>query len=254
VRAAVLDMEGVLHTDWQPLAGAAEAVRRLRAGGLELAILTNTTGRTRGEIAERLAGMGIEFPAERIVTAAHATALHVAHEHPGAAVFLLGEQGAAAEFDAGTRMVERPSDADLIVISGPTAELAYPALNEVFRALLEGCRLVAMQRNPWWPTSSGPAMDAGGVAGLEYAAGVTAQVVGKPSATIYRIALQAVGAEPAHAVMVGDDLQSDLEPAAQLGMRTCLVRTGKGASMRPNAGQVSYDEPDLAAFAASLLS
>lgn len=248
-------MEGVLHVDWQPLAGAAEAVRRLRAGGLELAILTNTTGRTRAEIARRLSGMGIDFPSERIVTAAHATALHVQHQHPGAAVFLLGEQGAAAEFDAGTHMVSRPSDAEVIVVSGPTDDLAYPALNEVFRALLGGCQLVAMQRNPWWPTASGPAMDAGGiVAGLEYAAGVTAQVVGKPSATIYRIALEAVGAEPAEAVMVGDDLASDLEPAAALGMRTCLVRTGKGASMRPAAGQVSYDEPDLAAFAATLLS
>ena len=45
--AVILDMEGVLHVDWQVLPGSAEAVRRLRAGGIELAVLTNTTGRTR---------------------------------------------------------------------------------------------------------------------------------------------------------------------------------------------------------------
>jgi HAD superfamily hydrolase (TIGR01458 family) len=254
LRAAVLDMEGVLHVDWQPLPGSAEAVRALREGGLELAILTNTTGRTRTAIGERLAAMGMRFPPQRIVTAAHATALHVAREYPGAAVFLLGETGAAAEFDARTRMVERPAEADVVVVSGPVDDLAYPLLNEVFRRLMDGIPLVAMQRNPWWPTASGPAMDAGGiVAALEYSAGVRAEVVGKPSATIYRIALDEMGAAPGEAVMVGDDLPSDLQPAAALGMRTCLVRTGKGSSMG-EAEDVTYDEPDLAAFARRLLS
>ena len=45
---------------------------------------------------------------------------------------------------------------------------------------MQGTPLVAMQRNRWWPTLAGPAMDAGGiVAALEYAAGVEAVVVGK---------------------------------------------------------------------------
>jgi HAD superfamily hydrolase (TIGR01458 family) len=254
VRAAVLDMEGVLHVDWQPLPGAAEAVRRLRTAGLELAILTNTTGRTRAGIAERLAAMGIEFPPERIVTAAHATARYVLAQHPGASVYLVGERGAAPEF-AGVELVDRPAEAGVVVVAGPVAGLDYPLLNEVFRALMDGRPLVAMQRNPWWPTVDGPAMDAGGiVAALEYSAGVRAAVVGKPSHTIYRIALGELGVAPPDAVMVGDDLASDLRPAAELGMHTCLVRTGKGAAMTPGPGEVSFDEADLDAFADRLLS
>ena len=46
----VLDMEGVLHVDWQPIEGSTEAVHELRRRGIELAILTNTTGRTRAAI------------------------------------------------------------------------------------------------------------------------------------------------------------------------------------------------------------
>jgi ribonucleotide monophosphatase NagD (HAD superfamily) len=141
------------------------------------------------------------------------------------------------------------------VVAGPVAGLDYPLLNRVFRVLMDGRPLVAMQRNPWWPTVDGPAMDAGGiVAALEYAAGVEAAVVGKPSATIYRIALGELGAEPGDAVMVGDDLASDLRPAAALGMRTCLVRTGKGSTASPQPGEVTYDQADLAAFADLLLS
>ena len=57
--AVILDMEGVLHVDWQGLPGSADAVAGLRSAGFELAVLTNTTGRTRDDISRRLSGMGV---------------------------------------------------------------------------------------------------------------------------------------------------------------------------------------------------
>ena len=254
MRGVVLDMEGVLHVDWRALPGAGDAVARLRAAGVEPAILTNTTGRTRAGIAEKLAALGIPFPAERIVTAAWATAYHVRAAHAGARVYLLGEQGAAPEF-RGIRLVDSPEDADVVVVAGPNAGLGYPLLNRVFRVLIQGRPLIAMQHNRWWPTADGPAMDAGGVvAALEYAADVAAVVGGKPSAESYRAAREVVGAAPADAVMVGDDLASDLEPAARLGMRTCLVHTGKGAGFAQAAGPETEQAADLAAFVDRLLA
>jgi HAD superfamily hydrolase (TIGR01458 family) len=253
VHAAILDMEGVLHVDWRALPGAGAAVERLRGAGVELAILTNTTGRTREDIADRLDGLGIPFPPGRIVSAAWATAEHVRTQLPGAHVFLLGEQGAAAEF-AGVRLVDDPAAADAVVAAGPNAGVDYPLLNRVFRRLVEGCPLIAMQHNRWWPTVDGPAMDAGAVvAALEYSAEVEATVIGKPSAAIYRTALELVGAAPGEAVMVGDDLPSDLEPAAAIGMRTCLLHTGKGAAFTDAAGPDTEQAADLPAFVDRLL-
>jgi ribonucleotide monophosphatase NagD (HAD superfamily) len=107
----------------------------------------------------------------------------------------------------------------------------------VSRTINEGAPLVAMQRNRWWPTADGPSLDAGMfVAGLEYAARVQATVIGKPSPAISRGACLLLGVEPADAMMVGDDLKSDLPPAPEIGMRTCLVRTGKGASFPDDPG------------------
>ena len=251
----ILDMEGVLHVDWQVLPGSADAVAGLRAAGFELAVLTNTTGRTRDDISRRLSGMGVEMPPERVVTAASATAAWVAREYPGASVYLLGEQGAVPEFE-GVELVASPDAAGVIVVAGPTPDTAYPQLDAAFKALMGGTvPCVAMQRNRWWPTLEGPAMDAGGiVAALEYAANVQAVVVAKPSPGSSKWRLRCAGAEPSQAVMVGDDLRSDLAPAAALGMRTCLVRTGKGSGFHPRPGEVSYDVADLAEFAALLLS
>ena len=247
VEGIVLDMEGVLHVDWTALPGSADAVAELRGRGLELAVLTNTTGRTRSEIAERLAGMGFDLPAGRIVTAASAAADHLRAAHPGRAVHALVEDGATRDLE-GVRLVDDPASADVILVGGPDAGWTYPRLNAVFRALMDGAPLVAMQRNRWWPTAAGPSLDAGAfVAGLEYAARVQATVVGKPSRDIYRSACALLGVEPSEAMMVGDDLESDLPPARSIGMRTCLVRTGKGSSF-PERADVDLDLPDLAAL------
>jgi HAD superfamily hydrolase (TIGR01458 family) len=251
MRGIVLDMEGVLHVDWKPLPGADRAVAELRSRGIELAILTNTTGRTRADLAGRLAGLGLEFPAERIVTAASAAADHLRAEHAGRSVYALVERGVVAELD-GIRLVDDPASADVILLGGPDDAWTYQRLNGVFRALLDGAPLMAMQRNRWWPTATGPSLDAGMfVAGLEFSARVTATVIGKPSPAIYEQACALIGVPPGEAMMVGDDLESDLPPARRIGMRTCLLRTGKGSTF-PDRADVDLDLPSLAALPAAL--
>jgi HAD superfamily hydrolase (TIGR01458 family) len=251
-RALILDMEGVLHVDWAALPGAPEAFARFRAARLEVAVLTNTTGRTRAAIAGRLGDLGMPVPPERIVTSAWAAAEHLRGQRHRPRVYALAEPAVLEEFD-GLNLVGSPAEAETIVLGGPDERWTYAALNDVFRALLGGAALVAMQRNRWWTTGSGPALDAGMfVAGLEYAAGVDAAVVGKPSPEIFAAACARAGADPAEAMMVGDDLESDLRPAAQLGMATCLVRTGKGETFSPASGDVDLHVDDLAGLANAL--
>jgi HAD superfamily hydrolase (TIGR01458 family) len=244
----VLDMEGVLHVDWRPIEGSPEAVRELCRLGIELAILTNTTGRTRAAIAERLSAIGFEFSPGRIITAASAAADHLRRHHAGEPVYALVENGATGDLD-GIELVEHPADAAVVLLGGPDETWTYGRLNAVFRVLLEGTPLVAMQRNRWWPTVDGPSLDAGMfVAGLEYSSRVTATVVGKPSPGIYRVACDLLEVEPERAMMVGDDLESDLPPARSIGMRTCLVRTGKGATFADAAAGADLDLASLAAL------
>jgi HAD superfamily hydrolase (TIGR01458 family) len=228
-------------------------VERLAAAGVGVAVLTNTTGRTRAGIAGRLAEMGMPIAAEHIVTAAFAAGEHLRRHHPGARVHALVEPEIAAELD-GLDLVEDAAAADVILLGGPDERWTYDRLNATFRRLLEGVPLVAMQRNRWWPTAAGPSLDAGAfVAGLEYAAGIEATVVGKPSPAIFELACERTGASPHEAAMVGDDLDSDLRPARELGLRIALVRTGKGATFSPGPGDVDLDAPDLAAAVELLL-
>ena len=250
LRGIVLDMEGVLHVDWRAIPGSPEAVAELQARGFATGVLTNTTGKTRADIAERLGSMGFPIAAGQITTAASAAAAHLRSQHPGKRVYALVESGATGDLD-GIELVDDPAEAEVVLMGGPDESWTYPRLNSVFRALLGGVPLVAMQRNRWWTTAAGPALDAGMfVTGLEYAAAADGVVIGKPSPAVYRTACALLGVAPAEAMMVGDDPDSDLAPARAIGMRTCLVRTGKGASF--GIAEADLDLADLAALPAEL--
>ena len=70
-------------------------------------------------------------------------------------------------------------------------------LARAFAELEAGAELYCLHRNRWWQTKRGPLLDAGAfVAGLEYAAGVEATVLGKPSPSYFAAALEALDAEP----------------------------------------------------------
>jgi HAD superfamily hydrolase (TIGR01458 family) len=119
---------------------------------------------------------------------------------------------------------------------------AYANLNRAFAELRGGARLVCLHKNRWWQTAAGPLLDSGAfVAGLEYAAGTEAEVVGKPTAAYFESALEDLGAAPGEALMVGDDVEADIGGAKRLGMRGVLVRTGK---FRPTTLRDADPQPD----------
>ena len=79
------------------------------------------------------------------------------------------------------------------------------------------------------------------MAGLEYAAQVEAEIVGKPTAAYFEAALADLDSTPSEAVMVGDDVEADIGGAKQVGMRGVLVRTWK---FRPAALEEADPQPD----------
>jgi len=96
-----------------------------------------------------------------------------------------------------------------------------------------------MHKNRWWLTAEGPTLDSGAfVAGLEYATGRPAHVLGKPAAAFFKLAADEVAAEAAASggagrpargeiAMVGDDVWNDALAAQRIGLRGVLVLSGK---------------------------
>ena len=230
MRAVLIDIDGVLTVSWRPLPGAVEALREIRAAGLPFALVTNTTSRTRASIAGTLADAGFPVTADDILTAPAVTAAYLAERYPGARCLLLNSGDVAADLEgvslAGADAAE--AAVDVVLIGGAGPEFGYDALDRAFGHLQRGARLVAMHRNLYWRTERGLRLDAGAfLAGLEQAARTEAVVTGKPSAAFFEAALRRLGAGAGEAVMVGDDIESDVLAAQRAGLTGVLVRTGK---------------------------
>ena len=225
--AILLDIDGVFHISGRPIDGAAEAIRRLRADGHRLRFVTNSTTRSRADMADDLRAFGIELEDEELETTPRAAA----HTLAGRRVLALTMAAIRTELE-GVELVGEEADAVLLGGADETEEtnrvFSYMNLARAFAELEAGAELFCLHKNPWWQTSRGPLLDSGAfVAGLEYAAGIEATVLGKPSPAFFGAALDALDADPELTWMVGDDLDADIAGAKSSGLSTILVRTGK---------------------------
>jgi HAD superfamily hydrolase (TIGR01458 family) len=239
--AILLDVDGVLHVSSEPIPGAADAVRLLRENGHRLRFVTNTTVRSRAQLATMLRSHGLELEDDEVQTAARA-AVKVLQ---GKRVLALTMQALISDLE-GLELVGEGADAVLLGGADETPEtglvFSYMNLARAFGELELGAELYCLHRNRWWQTTRGPMLDSGAfVAGLEYAANVEAKVLGKPSPQYFAAACEALDADPTMTWMVGDDLESDIAGAQGVGMRTVLLRTGK---FRPDVVDASRTRPD----------
>src|SRR6266545_7841674 len=240
--AILLDVDGVFHVSGEPIPGGAETVRRLRADGHRLRFVTNNTTRTRAQLAEELRAIGVELDDEELQTTPRAAA----HALAGKRVLALTMHAIVGELE-GIELVGE--DAEAVLIGGadetPETNLVFSFMNlaRAFQELEAGADLYCLHKNRWWQTRQGPLLDAGAfVAGLEYAADIEANVLGKPSPAYFDAALDALDADASMAWMVGDDIESDIGGAQRCGMHTVLVRTGM---FRPDSVEASRIRPEV---------
>jgi HAD superfamily hydrolase (TIGR01458 family) len=229
IDAVLIDIDGVLTVSWKPLPGAVAALRQLRTDGYPLALLTNTTSRTRASIASTLARVGFPVTVGDVLTAPVIAAAYLREHYPNARCLLLNSGDIGADL-AGLHLAPPgdPSPVDVVLTGGAGPEFGYQALNQAFSHLQRGARLVAMHRGLYWRTSSGLQLDTGAfLAGLEQAAATDAEVVGKPAAPFFAAALAHLGADAAHTLMTGDDIETDVLAAQRHGLTGVLVKTGK---------------------------
>ena len=226
--AILLDIDGVLHVSGEAIPGGGDAVRELREDGHRLRFVTNNTTRARARLAGELRDIGIEVEADDVAT----TPLAAAGLLAGQRVLALTMDAVRSDLSERVELVDAGADVVLLGGADETDEtgrvFSYENLNRAFAEIDAGARLVCLHKNRWWQAARGPLLDSGAfVAGLEYAAGVDAEVVGKPSRAYFDGALAELGATAEEAVMVGDDVDADIGGAKAAGLRGVLVRTGK---------------------------
>ncbi len=222
LQAVLLDLDGVMYVGDRAIAGAGRTLAALRDAGYGLRGVTNTTTMPRRAIADKLQRMGLDLGERDLATPAALAVQAIGHDR--ATLFI---RDSLREDFAGIREDEHQPD---WIVMGDPGGPGYPpeSLQRIFRLCMDGARVLALHKNRFWQKPDGLHLDLGAfVAAIEYATDKTATVLGKPSPDFFLAVCADLVVEPERCLMVGDDIESDIGGARNMGMRTALVQTGK---------------------------
>lgn len=253
----LLDLDGVVWLAGEPIPGSVEAIAALRAAGITVGFVTNSSAPRIADHEAVLGAIGVDA-AGVVVSSAVAAASLV---QPDELVLACGGPGLVEAVAAtGAEVVVAGTGGDATgasaVVVGLDQDFTYGKLAELSSVVRGGARFIATNRDHRFPTPVGPLPGAGTVvAAVAVASEVEPEVAGKPHAPMAAVTRRQFALAGRRVMMVGDQYVTDGLFAAALGAEFALVRSGNTAPGAPHgAPAVDHDHADLAALVAALLS
>lgn len=223
-------MDGVLYRGNAPLPGAIDLFAALRLRSIPFRLATNNSTSTPQQYVEKLAKMGLDVPADWIVTSGVATREYLLHRFPkGSPIFPVGEPALFDQlFSDGDLVQANGTDLQAVaVVAGLDRSFTYDKLAQAHRQILGGAAFVATNADVTLPTEHGLEPGCGAIiAAIQAASGVTPAIVGKPETLMFDTICSALDVLSSHVVTVGDRLDTDIVAGSRSGTIAVLVLTG----------------------------
>ena len=237
----VFDLDGVIYRGGEAVNGAAGLVAALHAAGRSVRYATNNSMYTRAQFVARLERLGIAATSDEVVTSVTATIGLLRNRMSDVhRVLAVGEAGMLTELrEAGFEVtpaagaVEQgwnggplPARYDAVV-AGLDRQIDYRRLAVAATAIGAGARFVATNADVRFATPEGLLPGAGTIiAALAATSGVEPIVVGKPEPAMFEAILDAANVDAGHALVIGDNPDSDIVAARRSGIPSVLILTG----------------------------
>lgn len=242
IKLIIFDLDGTLYIDGNPITGVAHTLAQLRQMGYALRFMTNTTTKNQKTLHQQLLDMGFDIQANELISAPEAARIQLRqiHQQKPISIWPVVSSEIMPDFIEFNINEINP---DYIVLGDIGDAWSLALVNRLFNAMHAGAELISLHKNKFWQKDGGLHVDIGlFVAGLEYVTGKTAQIMGKPSQRFFQQVLDSAGAKPNQALLIGDDIDSDVGGAQNAGIKAILVKTGK---YREAYTQASNVKPDM---------
>jgi len=241
IRGLILDMDGVLWHDNEPIGDLPEIFSAIDRMALKVTFATNNASKNIKEIQSKLASFGVNVPEEQIVTSALATLRFIARNYPPESrVYVVGTGSLRDQFRAqGYTVLEdtNPTNADIVSVS-IDPEINYQKLANAGLLIREGAQFIATNTDATYPTPKGLLPGAGTmVAAVAATSGKEPLVIGKPQPTLFLQAMEIMGTQPQETLCVGDRLETDVLGGQNAGCLTALVLSGVSTLEQAQAWQ-----------------
>ena len=226
IQGLIIDMDGVLWRGDEPIGDLPEIFRNLQRKHLKVVLATNNATRSVYQYHAKLRGFGVEIEDWQIINSPVATALYLKKlHHSGGPLYIIGESGLVTTLqEYGFFHTEKEV---LAVVVGMDRTLTYAKLAKATLLIRSGAPFIGTNPDRTFPLPEGLVPGAGAIlAAIETAADTHPVIIGKPAPEMYQAALDRMGLEADHTLVVGDRLETDIAGAQRLGCRTALVLSG----------------------------
>ncbi len=246
IKALILDMDGVLWRDAAPIGDLKAIFASIARLGLQVSLATNNATKTVPEYLEKLAGFGVTLEASQIITSALATANVLKKKFPqGGAVFVIGENGIQRALEAAGFQPTSDAQVDMqpvALVASFDRTLTYAKLRRAALYIRSGVPFYGTNPDRTFPTPQGLIPGAGAtLAALEAATDTHPIVIGKPSPSMFSLALERMGVLPEETLAVGDRLETDIAGGQAAGCKTALLLSGVTSRERAEAWRPAPD-------------
>lgn len=222
-----IDLDGTTYKGKKRIPAAARFIKRLQAANKTVLFVTNNSTRTPEFVAANLRNNhGINVTADNVYTTALATADYL-DKNAGKCrkIYVVGESGLKTALQ--DRHFILTDNAPDYVVVGLDSHVTYEKLEKAVLLIRAGATFVGTNADSNLPNEKGMVPGAGSLVKLvEYATQQTPLMIGKPEAIIMQMALQKAHLSKEEVVMVGDNYQTDIKAAINVGMDSLLVYTG----------------------------
>lgn len=228
------DIDGTLYFKGSPISGTIEAVEKLRKKGIKLLFFTNTDSKSPRTVFNTLIEYGFSIKEREIFTPIIALKEFLA-ECPDKKIYLVTTEEVKEEFQK-FRQIKSSEVPDFVIIGDFHDNWDVNRLNIAFKYVIKHkAKLLGTQGNKYYLDRNGePVIDTGSfVWMIANAANVTPKIFGKPSKEYFVQALKRLDLLAKNTVVIGDDIESDIEGALNANIRGILVKTGKGQYFNP---------------------
>ena len=219
--SCLFDLDGTVYNGNSAIEGAVNFINRLQENDIKFKFITNRSDRSRAEVSIHLNKLGVSATPSLVITSAMA----VATVTKGRRVYVLGSDNLKDNIQEAGAVITQDNPEDVVV--GFDGKINFYDIQDACQKIFDGARFLATNPDVWINSEEGIVPENGSIlAAITAITQIQPIIIGKPSPTIVNFALTEPEINRSSAIIIGDNLITDIAAANSLGLRSVLLLTG----------------------------
>lgn len=226
-KCIIFDLDGTIYFGNQLAANANDVISTARKISKNVFFVTNNSAKTRLQVYNKLANLGIDLKIDELITSSFAIGQYL-KSNGYDEIYCIGTQSLKDEIEL--LGIKTKSNIPQAVVVGYNPEFKLSDLNELSNIELLNYKLIIANKERNYPKENGYIVPGAGpiVAAVENLLDKqTDVVIGKPNYEMLKIMVSNLDIQPDEILVIGDSYNSDIKMAKNYGANGILITKDK---------------------------